>query len=208
MEENELNKPCILLADDSRVIRKTIIKMLGPGFRVIEAEHGVVAWRALTQNSAIDVVVTDIDMPEMDGYALICKIRADEHPDMQDLPIVVITGAEDEITRERAYACGANDFILKPIESSQLIGCISNHLDNRGADGVVAKTEARAAPSTMPDLESVLAILRSPSPGAIDPHLLNISLRVMPVLDYANRRFQLGLDKEILMLKRRILDAR
>jgi len=200
------DKPVILLADDSRVIRKTILKMIGERFEIIEAENGIVAWRQLKQQSKIELLVTDIDMPEMDGYSLICKIRADEDEGMQNLPVICITGAEDDITRENAYACGANDFILKPIGKEQLLKTIVDHLEEY-EETTEAEPE-RAAVSAMPDLESTLDILRSPNPGRIDSHILNITLRVMPVLDYVNRRFRLGLDREILMMKKRILEAR
>lgn len=200
------DKPCILLADDSRVIRKTIIKMIGERFEVIEAENGVTAWNQLKFNSKIELLVTDIDMPEMDGYSLICKMRADDDEGMQNLPIICITGAEDDITRENAYACGANDFILKPIGKEQLLKTIIDHLEE--FDATPEPEPKRAAVSAMPDLESTLMILRSPNPSRIDSHILNITLRVMPVLDYVNRRFRLGLDREILMVKRRILQAR
>ncbi|MDH5631728.1 MAG: response regulator [Gammaproteobacteria bacterium] len=199
------DKPVIVLADDSRVIRKTILKMLGDRFEIIEAENGVSAWNQLKFNSRVELLVTDIDMPEMDGYSLICKIRADNDEGMQNLPVICITGAEDDITRENAYACGANDFILKPIGKEQLLNTIVDHLEEyeeREPEPV------RAAVSEMPDLETTLMILRSPNPGRIDAHILNIILRVMPVLDYVNRRFRLGLDREILTIKRRILQAR
>lgn len=199
------NKPVIVLADDSRVIRKTILKMLGERFEIIEAENGVSAWNQLKFNSRVELLVTDIDMPEMDGYSLICKIRADNDAGMQNLPVICITGAEDDITRENAYACGANDFILKPIGKEQLLNTIISHLEEYEEK---EPEPVRAAVSEMPDLETTLMILRSPNPGRIDAHILNITLRVMPVLDYVNRRFRLGLDREILTLKRRILQAR
>ena len=60
----------------------------------------------------------------------------------------------------------------------------------------------------MPDLESALKVLRSPKPQSLDNYVLNLALRVMPVLDYCNRRFNLNLDNEILSVKRRILEAR
>ncbi|MDX5151621.1 MAG: response regulator [Acidiferrobacterales bacterium] len=202
-------KPLVLVADDSRLIRKTIIKMLGDRYDIIECVDGVAAWAQIQHNSAIDIAITDIDMPNMDGYGLLCRVRASDAERLQNIPMIVITGAEDEITKERAYACGANDFILKPINADQLRTCVNDYLDGFQISSAPAVQQAlAAAPSAMPDLERAIELLRSPHPEQLDAHVLNIALRVMPVLDYSNRRFGLGLDKEILNLKRKILAAR
>jgi len=204
------DKPLILVADDSRLIRKTIIKMLGDGFDIIECVDGVAAWAQIQHNAAIDLAITDIDMPNMDGYGLLCRVRASDMERLQNIPMIVITGAEDEITKERAYACGANDFILKPINADQIRDCVRDYLAGFDMSTAPAaqSVPVAAAPSKMPDLEKAIEVLRSPHPETLDAHVLNIALRVMPVLDYSNRRFGLGLDQEILSLKRKILAAR
>lgn len=203
-------KPLILVADDSRLIRKTIIKMLGDRYDIIECVDGVAAWAQIQHNSAIDLAITDIDMPNMDGYGVLCRVRASESERLQNVPMIVITGAEDEITKERAFACGANDFILKPINADQLRTCVNDFLEgfNMASAPVAQTAPVAAAPSKMPDLETAIEVLRSPHPERLDSQVLNIALRVMPVLDYSNRRFGLGLDQEILNLKRKILAAR
>jgi len=202
-------KPLVLVADDSRLIRKTIIKMLGDHYDIVECVDGVAAWAQIQHNAAIDIAITDIDMPNMDGYGLLCRVRASETERLQNIPMIVITGAEDEITKERAYACGANDFILKPIDADQLRACVNDYLEGFDMSSApVVQQAPAAAPSAMPDLEKAIEVLRSPHPEQLDSHVLNIALRVMPVLDYSNRRFGLGLDKEILNLKRKILAAR
>src|SRR4051812_16390964 len=117
---DEDTRPWVLVVDDSRVVRRTIMNVLGRAYNVLEAGDGIAGWRTLSQNSRVEVVISDIEMPELDGYGMICKIRAVEDPALREIPIVVITSAEDEITRERAYACGANDFILKPFNTDQL----------------------------------------------------------------------------------------
>jgi CheY-like chemotaxis protein len=211
------DKPVILVVDDSRVMRKAMIKILGDGYEVIEAEDGMKGWNQVLGNSSIEVVISDIEMPNMDGYSFICRIRASEDEALRNIPVIVITGAEDDITRERAYACGANDFILKPIDKQQMLSCVNAHLEK--APEEEQKTDAPVdlkvhqghrgdGSAEMPDLESALKVLRSPHPHALDNYALNLALRVMPVLDYCNRRFKLGLDEEILSVKRRILEAR
>jgi diguanylate cyclase (GGDEF)-like protein len=120
-------KPLVLVADDSKVIRKAVSKILGNDFELVEAEDGEVAWNQLGKEGRIEVLMTDIEMPKLDGYGLICRVRAADHDHLRDLPIIVITGAEDEVTRERAYACGATDFITKPIDGVQLLARARAH---------------------------------------------------------------------------------
>ena len=62
------DKPCILVVDDSRVVRKSILRVLDGVFDTVEASNGAAAWTALANDSRIEVVITDITMPEMDGY--------------------------------------------------------------------------------------------------------------------------------------------
>ncbi len=116
-------KPRLLVVDDSRVMRKAIGKLVQGEFEVTEAEDGEVGWQTLIKDENIQVVVADVLMPRLDGYAFICRVRAADVPRIRDVPVIVITGAEDEQTRERAFACGANDFITKPIDGAQLLAC-------------------------------------------------------------------------------------
>lgn len=126
------NKPKVLVVDDSRVVRHTIFRILGNDFQVTQAEDGMIGWQAAQQVPA-DLVISDINMPQLDGYGFICKIRGSSNPKVRDVPIIVITSAEDDETRERAYACGASDFILKPFNASQLLDCIQTQLTHHDA---------------------------------------------------------------------------
>jgi diguanylate cyclase (GGDEF)-like protein len=131
----------ILVADDSRVIRKAVEKILGADFALTEAEDGEAAWNALANGAAFDMLMTDIDMPKVDGYSLLCRVRAAENPTVRDLPVLVLTGAEDETTRERAFACGATDFITKPIDAVQLLARARAHTKADDAARKLSETE-------------------------------------------------------------------
>ncbi len=113
-------KPRVLVADDSRVVRLAIKKILGTDYELVEVGDGASAWDRVRADSEIQALVTDIEMPNIDGYELICRIRAAEETRVRELPVIVITGAEDEETKQRAFACGATDFIIKPIDAIQL----------------------------------------------------------------------------------------
>ncbi|MHB1951458.1 MAG: response regulator [Acidiferrobacteraceae bacterium] len=113
-------RPRILIADDSRVIRKVIAQILKSDFDLIEKEDGEAAWQAL-QSDTVDVVITDMEMPRMDGCGLLSRLRTSDRSVLQNLPVIVITGAEDDETKNRAFECGATDFITKPIDRIQLL---------------------------------------------------------------------------------------
>jgi len=115
-----LTRPRVLVADDSRVIRMAINKILGAEYDLVEVGDGESAWDRVRDDTEIQALVTDIEMPNVDGYELICRIRGAEDSRLRELPVIAITGAEDEETKQRAFACGATDFIVKPIDAIQL----------------------------------------------------------------------------------------
>jgi two-component system, chemotaxis family, chemotaxis protein CheY len=110
-----------LVVEDSPTMRQLLVYALKriPGMVTIEAADGVDALKKLATDGAPDIVITDINMPVMDGLKLVQRIRADEK--LRDVPIVIITtegGAED---RSRALALGANAYITKPIQAPQVL---------------------------------------------------------------------------------------
>lgn len=127
LADTQRDRVRILVVDDSRVIRKAVEKILGGDFEILEAEDGEAGWERLAQDERIEVLITDIMMPRLDGYGLICRVRAADTPRLRDLPIIAVTGAEDDTVRERAYACGATDFIVKPIDKVQLVARARAH---------------------------------------------------------------------------------
>ena len=118
----------VLIADDSRVIRQAIRKILKSDFDMTLAESGESAWAQILEDGQIKALITDIEMPGVDGYELMCRIRASDEPRIRDLPVIAITGAEDEQTKQRAIACGATDFITKPIDPIQLHARVSAYV--------------------------------------------------------------------------------
>jgi len=123
-------KPSVLVVDDSRVIRVSVKRALESDYTLLEAEDGEKGL-ASAQHQKPDLVISDINMPNLDGYGLICQLRAQE--DIGNVPIIVVTSAEEDIVRERAYACGANAFILKPFDPDQLRDTVQKHLNDHDA---------------------------------------------------------------------------
>lgn len=114
-------KPRVLVVDDSRVVRISLKKVLEAEFEIIQAEDGEAGWEALLEDAQIQVVLTDAGMPRLDGYALIERIRAHDDVRINDIPVNMVTAADDEAARQRALALGATDFITKPFDKAQLL---------------------------------------------------------------------------------------
>ena len=143
----------ILLADDSRIIRVAVKRILTDKFDLIEAVDGEKAWNLLNADDTIDVLLTDLYMPELDGYGLIERLRGPENPlRLRNLPIMVLSGTDDMAERERAFKCGATDYVTKPFDSNQ----------------ITARVEAlaRQARQQREELQSAGA---KEDPGTVDP---------------------------------------
>jgi len=110
----------ILVIEDSPTMRQLIsfaLKRL-PGVRIVEATDGVDALKKLSSEK-FDLILTDINMPIMDGLKLVSLVRNDAN--YRDVPIVVITTEGAKEDRERALALGANDYITKPIQANRIL---------------------------------------------------------------------------------------
>jgi len=110
-----------LIVDDSPVMRKVIIKTVRlSGVDIgdmYEAGNGIEGLEE-ARNNWVDLILTDINMPEMDGIAFIKKLKEDEV--LKSIPVIVIsTEGRDEVVKE-AMAYGANDYITKPFRPEEI----------------------------------------------------------------------------------------
>lgn len=172
-----VNKPRILVIDDSRLVRVSLQKILAHKFDIVEAEDGEAGWLQIQKYPDLHVVLTDAGMPKLDGFGLIERVRASSNKRIAALPLVMITGAEEGQTkiRERAFDLGASDFIIKPFDKTQLVARVSSyiHQDN-----------------LQRDLDMTAQTLKERS--TIDP------LTKLPNLAFFNERFE----KELALAKR------
>jgi putative two-component system response regulator len=106
----------ILLVEDNEINREIMQSQLtAMGYRVAMAADGKEALE-LYKNNAYDVILTDIEMPEMNGYELTTEIRRLETGTQRSTPILAITASEFDLNEERAVALGFNGYMLKPLE--------------------------------------------------------------------------------------------
>jgi two-component system chemotaxis response regulator CheY len=103
----------ILLVDDCKTTRKLLGHYLKTrGYSVVFAENGLDALEKLGTDP-VNLVMTDLNMPYMDGMELIKTLRAD--PTWTDLPILMVTTENDEEERQKAFSNGANGYLVKPV---------------------------------------------------------------------------------------------
>jgi two-component system chemotaxis response regulator CheY len=112
----------ILTIDDSKTMRDMLMLTLSDaGFDVIQAVDGEDGVNAL-QDQKVDVVITDINMPKMDGYEVIRQLRS--NPQHKTLPILVLTTESDADKRSIARAAGATGWMVKPFDPERLVQTI------------------------------------------------------------------------------------
>jgi two-component system chemotaxis response regulator CheY len=117
----------VLVVEDSPPMRKMIVFAISriKGLTVTEADDGVDALRKLA-STKYDLIITDINMPILDGLKLVKRLRADGA--YMKVPIIIITTEGAAEDRQRALALGANAYITKPIQAPQVIKLVKEIL--------------------------------------------------------------------------------
>ena len=115
-----MNNYKVLVVEDSPTMRQLIVFALKRlrGLVIVEANDGVDGLKKLTGDK-FDLIITDINMPIMNGLKLVSLVRRD--PGYQRTPIIIVTTEGAEEDRERALALGANEYITKPVQTTKLL---------------------------------------------------------------------------------------
>ena len=114
-----LGKKILIVDDDVRNVFALASALEANGMEVLFAENGREGIEALKANAAVDLVLMDVMMPEMDGYETTQAIR--KLPEFEKLPIIALTAKAMRGDRERSIAAGASDYITKPVDTDQLL---------------------------------------------------------------------------------------
>jgi two-component system, chemotaxis family, chemotaxis protein CheY len=113
----------ILIIDDSSAIRQSVTFVLQQnGYEVVEATDGADGLAKLGSSGPVDLVITDINMPNMDGITFIAKAR--EKPDWKFLPIVVLTTESQGSKMSEGKEAGATGWIVKPFSAEKLLSVV------------------------------------------------------------------------------------
>ena len=111
---------CVLVVDDSETVRQVLqLTLSNAGFDVIEAEDGDDALNKLSSAPVVDMLITDLNMPNMDGLELIKTIREDKKH--RFTPIVMLTTESSEEKKRAGREAGASGWIVKPFKPEQLL---------------------------------------------------------------------------------------
>jgi DNA-binding response OmpR family regulator len=120
MTEPNTTRTRILVAEDDTVTSSLILFRLKrePGYEVQHVKDGLDALNALEQQS-FDLAVLDVQMPGLDGFGVLSRIR--ENPELQSIPVIMLTSLGEEKDIVRGLEIGANDYMVKPFSPAELI---------------------------------------------------------------------------------------
>ena len=120
-------KKVILLADDSPSIRKFVAFSLAmKGYEIISVSDGMEALEKLP-TEPINLVITDLNMPNVDGFELIKAIRANE--ELKEIPIIILSSMSGNDEIEKGMTCGANSYLIKPFDPKRILYEVSKYLN-------------------------------------------------------------------------------
>jgi two-component system chemotaxis sensor kinase CheA len=140
---DENHPPCILLAEDSTFFRNQVQAMFeDKGYRVEPCEDGLMAWEKLASGQYdIDVVVTDIEMPNLNGFELCGRIKAD--PKTRELPVIALTSLAATKDVQHGLDVGIDDYQIK-MDREKLLASLKNFVDHsRGGSKSAQRAAAR-----------------------------------------------------------------
>jgi diguanylate cyclase (GGDEF)-like protein len=128
MAQGDIPEKKVLIVDDSKFVRTTFNRILSTSFEVREVADGEAGWQAIETDPSIVMVVSDIDMPKLDGFGLLERVRGSQDPRIKAMPIIIISGNQNEGAKKRARDMGANDFVSKEADAPEVLSRIDNLL--------------------------------------------------------------------------------
>jgi DNA-binding response OmpR family regulator len=137
----------LLIAEDDEPSRVALARSLERfGYRVLEAADGETALR-LFATSDVDLVVLDVAMPRLDGFAVLGRIRQSS-----EVPVIMLTGRAEEVDRVVGLELGADDYVVKPYSLRELVARVRARLRRRAADPATQRSGDGADPLVYGDL--------------------------------------------------------
>ena len=124
----------VLIAEDDPFIRKILRQTLKDDFEVITKENGIEALSWLEDGNPVDIILSDIQMPYMDGKDLLGMLRVS--PIFQKVPLIILSSFSDSDTRIKFFKLGADDYIVKPFSPIEVKAKIMSVLRRTKADNL------------------------------------------------------------------------
>ena len=123
--DRDMTKRLLLCDDEIHILRAVEFKLAGAGYEVRCAQNGREAWQSIGEQIP-EMVITDLQMPEMNGFELIQKIR--ENPATSHLPIIMLTAKGLELDKEAVERCGLVTILTKPFSPRELLRLVDDTL--------------------------------------------------------------------------------
>jgi signal transduction histidine kinase/DNA-binding response OmpR family regulator len=127
-EPEDGQRPLVLVVEDNAEVRALLRRHLGLRFRVVEATSGLEALAA-ARTTPPDLVVSDVVMPDLDGFGLVRRLRTDER--LAEVPIILLTARATTEDRLQGLSLGADDYITKPFVGAELVARVENLIQSR-----------------------------------------------------------------------------
>ena len=198
-EVAQRSEECVLVVDDNADMRSYLIRQLSPRWNVVSAGDGEAAL-ALARKDPPDLVLSDVMMPGLDGFALLAALRADQRT--ADIPVILLSARAGEEAEIEGLAAGPDDYIVKPFNARELIARIATHL--------ALRRQRRLASTREQDLRAELALSNADLAqfAAVASHDLQEPLRmVSQYLELLRRKHQADLVPEALTYLRFACDG-
>lgn len=126
-----MDKATILIVDDEPANLAVLNQLLMPDYRVLACKSGEQALQTAVKEPGPDLILLDVMMPGMDGYAVITRLREDEKTN--DIPVIFVTALDDAVDEEHGLELGAVDYIAKPVKPAILKARVGTHLEIKWA---------------------------------------------------------------------------
>ena len=159
-----MTKAHVLVVEDNRTLRRLLEYRLGKHFEVRAAEHGERALE-LVDERIPDLIVSDIMMPHMDGFALLAALRG--RPETEAIPFIFLTAKIDDLTRQRGLKKGIDDYLTKPFDIDHLIRRVeqivqrSQVYQTKLTAGIGQDFSNRLLPRSMPEADGYRTVFFS-----------------------------------------------
>ncbi|MBM3852845.1 MAG: hybrid sensor histidine kinase/response regulator [Verrucomicrobia bacterium] len=137
MMKSNSNRPCLLVVDDTPANIQILVDLLKSDYELKVATRGAQALQICEKTPHLDLVLLDVMMPEMDGYEVCQKLRA--NPATHALPIIFLTARTEVDDVVRGFEIGANDYVTKPFRPPELLARVRTHLTVRAQQREIAE---------------------------------------------------------------------
>jgi PleD family two-component response regulator len=126
MSKQPKDKPTVMIVDDATENLRVLIELLKDDYQVIPLKSGKAALKKLAQDPLPDLALLDIVMPEMDGYELCTRLKAD--PRTKEIPVIFITAVSEVMDDAKAFELGAVDYVPKPFNPLTVKARVNTHI--------------------------------------------------------------------------------